>query len=76
MINEIYRHKKSSGFYRIVGFGLIEATKTHSVIYESLEDGQVWVRPTTEFFDGRFEFVHLLDALTDAYDPISNEQEL
>jgi hypothetical protein len=51
---EIYRHVKTGGLYVILGDALIEDGAVCSIVYQSLADGQVWVRPTKEFFDGRF----------------------
>lgn len=48
----------------MVGHCLIEADLTHATIYRSLGDGQVWVRPTTEFEDGRFRNI-AVDEVTD-----------
>lgn len=48
-----YRHVKTGGIYRIVGYAYIEADKTPTVIYEGAM-GIWWVRPEAEFFDGRF----------------------
>lgn len=51
----IWQHVKSGGLYEIVDdHALIEADITAAVIYRSLFDGQLWVRPHAEFFDGRF----------------------
>lgn len=50
----IWQHVKSGGLYRIVSQGLIESDLTPATIYESLWDGQIWIRPTSEFEDGRF----------------------
>lgn len=47
-----HQHRKG-GLYRVIGRGLIEASKAPAVIYEA-EDGTLWVRPETEFDDGRF----------------------
>lgn len=57
VIGDIFCHKKSGNFYQVLGFGLIEATETHAVIYQDIHKKLVWIRPTKEFFDGRFEFV-------------------
>lgn len=53
--SEIWQHKKSGGLYAIVDDNaLIEEPFTKAVAYRSLFDGQLWVRPHAEFFDGRF----------------------
>jgi hypothetical protein len=54
---EIYKHLKTGGLYEFVDMGLIEATKQVAVIYRCQNTGQVWIRPVTEFFDGRFECI-------------------
>ncbi len=52
----VWIHKKTQGLYIIIDMDAnIEATMEKAVVYKSLADGQVWVRPTSEFFDGRFE---------------------
>lgn len=51
-----YRHKKTGGVYRVIADpALMEADKTPVVVYQSEQDGQVWVRPAAMFHDGRFE---------------------
>lgn len=52
-----YRHLKTGGLYEIVGAGQIEKTLEDVIIYQNVETGRMWVRPTKEFFDGRFEEV-------------------
>jgi hypothetical protein len=50
------RHIKSGGQYYIVSKGKIEKTLEEVMIYCSVERADdVWVRPLTEFCDGRFE---------------------
>lgn len=49
----VWKHTKG-GEYEIVDFVLQEQTITPSVLYRSRKDGTLWVRPCTEFFDGRF----------------------
>jgi hypothetical protein len=49
-----HRHIKSNGLYEKLHEGLLEATLQPVTIYRD-ESGQVWVRPTSEFEDGRFE---------------------
>lgn len=56
MTDRIYRHKKTGGLYQIVfSEAVIEATLETAVVYRSVDEGRVWVRPYAEFFDGRFE---------------------
>jgi hypothetical protein len=50
----IWTHSKG-GEYRILGFGVIEQGVVPSVIYQSVKDGSVWIRPCSNFFDGRFK---------------------
>ena len=59
-----YRHKVRGSVYKVL---TIEAKASSviaaldgmaMVVYQSETDNQVWVRPATEFFDGRFEEVN------------------
>jgi hypothetical protein len=54
-----YRHLNTDGTYRVLSEKARIETEgmdgEHQVIYQSLKDGQIWVRPKAEFFDGRFE---------------------
>lgn len=51
----IWRHVKTAATYRVLREGLLEADKTPVVVYQSISSGEVWVRPKSEFLDGRFE---------------------
>lgn len=53
----VYRHIKTGGLYQIICHGLMEADNTLCVVYCSVADGLIWIRPKAEFFDGRFELV-------------------
>lgn len=54
----VWKHLKTGGMYVIVDDSvMLEADLTPCVAYMSLKDGQVWIRPSEEFFDGRFERV-------------------
>lgn len=50
---QYYRHRKG-GLYLFIGPGRIEASLDPVVIYRSVSDGSLWVRPESEFMDGRF----------------------
>lgn len=63
--SEIWQHVKSGGLYRLeTDLALIEDGMTRAAIYRSLFDGQIWVRPLEEFFDGRFRNLSV-DEITD-----------
>lgn len=48
-----HRHRKG-GLYRVLGQGILEADRSEAIIYQD-KDGTIWIRPTLEFEDGRFE---------------------
>lgn len=61
---EIWRHKKRGTTYTIIGRGKLQSSDPTGlgdnqpmVVYRSEADGSIWVRPTDEFEDGRFERV-------------------
>lgn len=47
-IMHIYRHFKG-GYYVVQSLASIESTGDEVVIYQSLQDGRVWVRPVSSF---------------------------
>lgn len=61
------RHKKRGSTYEVLHGALMQSTHWHDtyykvpadgrsvVVYRSESDGSVWVRPASEFEDGRFE---------------------
>lgn len=51
----IWAHSKG-GRYRIIGFCIIEASMEPAVQYGSVDNATVWIRPCSEFFDGRFKW--------------------
>lgn len=65
---KLYRHKKTNGVYRIRFHGRVQCAEplrdmAPVVVYEAA-DGSHWVRPLDEFFDGRFEEMEVLTALS------------
>jgi len=47
------RHVKTGWDYTVVCVAMIEATMTPAVVYKA-RGGKAWVRPLSEFCDGRF----------------------
>lgn len=55
----IVKHLKSGNLYLILHSNcFIEASLTPAYVYKSFKDEIVWVRPYSEFEDGRFTLVH------------------
>ncbi len=50
----VWKHKYG-GRYEIVEFCVIEEGCVPAVLYRSLKDGSLWIRPCSNFFDGRFQ---------------------
>lgn len=56
--SQVYRHTKTGGLYTVLANNaLLERSPEPQVVYRSLKDGQVWVRPWTEFYDGRYKCI-------------------
>lgn len=54
----IYRHVMTGGLYVVLHWeAMIESSMDKDVIYQSLSSCTIWVRPKSEFMDGRFECV-------------------
>jgi hypothetical protein len=58
----LVRHKKRGSTYRVVGTALLQAAAPVGeacamVVYRDVDKGTLWVRPESEFDDGRFEEV-------------------
>jgi hypothetical protein len=65
-----HRHLKSGNLYQVISHGVMKADLTPVVIYRN-RSGQTWVRPRTEFNDGRFEELRAADrSWSDNYIPI------
>ena len=54
-MSELWQHRKSRGIYiQIVISTLEEDASTLMVVYKNVATGVTWVRPSSEFYDGRF----------------------
>jgi hypothetical protein len=51
---ERYRHNKTGGVYEVICNATIEKTLELAVVYRNVATGDRWVRPASEFNDGRF----------------------
>lgn len=49
-----YKHLKSGKIYKVLFTVIIESDLVPGVVYQSLSTGNVFVRPASEFYDGRF----------------------
>lgn len=58
-----YIHVKTGVQYELLFHGILEKDCIPCVIYMNDSTGAIWVRPSREFFDGRFKMV------TDAEEP-------
>lgn len=55
---QIWQHIKRGTSYRILHSNItIEATMEKAVVYQDVNSRKIWVRPESEFFDGRFQLV-------------------
>jgi hypothetical protein len=54
-IGSLWRHVKRGSTYTVRCMCIVEAAMVTSVCYQSTGDGTSWVRPLSEFMDGRFE---------------------
>ena len=45
-----FRHFKG-GLYELIGLGIHSETGEEMVLYKSLQDGRLWVRPREMFFE-------------------------
>lgn len=57
LVGTVWRHKKRGSLYTVMGSCHIEATQTLALLYYASADESWWVRPVSEFLDGRFERV-------------------
>ena len=49
-----WRHVKTGGLYQVLTPAHLEADESPVIVYRNMDDGKTWVRPASEFYDGRF----------------------
>ena len=49
MQGSVWKHTKSRGYYAVVALAIREADGEAMVVYRSLDDNRVWVRPLAEW---------------------------
>lgn len=54
VIGETYIHYRTGGHYRVLAIGLHTETAEEMVVYQSVEDGKIWIRPRP-MFEGMVE---------------------
>jgi hypothetical protein len=57
---QLFRHRKRGSVYTMVGSAKLQTDTPLSdmaevIIYRHVETGQLWARPPSEFYDGRFD---------------------
>lgn len=58
----LYRHVRTGRVYAVlISNATLEADETSCVVYQAIDQDRVWIRPSAEFHDGRFEKVTLSD---------------
>ena len=55
----LWKHSKSEALYQFLHEARQEVDLSHVVVYKSLDTSTIWVRPRSEFFDGRFEHIQI-----------------
>ena len=60
--NNLFRHVKTGRAYEVVCTANMEDTQREVVVYRDVLSGKVWVRPHSEFTDGRFRHMGYAEA--------------
>jgi hypothetical protein len=51
IVGGVYRHFKEGALYKVLHLAMDSETQTEVVVYQSIATGQIWVRPSTMWFD-------------------------
>lgn len=61
-IGSLWRHRKTDTIYTVKGLALLESDLSLVLSYKELGTSNIhWIRPLSEFLDGRFERVSLFE---------------
>jgi len=52
-----YKHVRTNRIYCLLMHASDKATGEEVVVFQSVKTGRVWIRPSQEFFDGRYQEV-------------------
>jgi hypothetical protein len=68
---KIYKHKIRGGYYIRLFHARLQINcsydMAHCVVYMSLKKPFLWVRPASDFYDGRFKRITLWGVINDRY---------
>ena len=54
-MNHVWYHVKTGGLYKVLTYDAkYEHDLSRAVVYQAFKDNTVWIRPHSEFMDGRF----------------------
>ncbi len=70
-----YRHLKTGNYYKVLEEGMHTETGVQHVVYKSIFDGRVWIRPATMFYDGRFTKVTTQEAMEQTHGQVQGTQK-
>lgn len=67
-------HMKTCGHYELIGTAIREVDGVEMAVYRNA-DNVWWVRPASEFFDGRFQSTHFFDKVASNIMPDEASEE-
>ncbi|MGI4860491.1 MAG: DUF1653 domain-containing protein [Janthinobacterium lividum] len=76
MENTVFKHQRTGRLYAFVLKAKLEASGEEVVVYRSLKSGRTWVRPSAEFFDGRYALATAAQKLEEAPNELMHTQNL
>ena len=56
-LNAMYKHLQTGRIYCLLMHASDKTTGEEVVVYQSVKTSRVWIRPSREFFDGRYVVV-------------------